>query len=496
MHDKKFILIARSLSIAEQKRFGVFITSAYFNKNQNLVRLWEFVQRYAPLFDHPKLTDQRAFAVVFGQLPYDPDAITKLLNKLFDLFKTFIAHNGLDEHHTDPTQANANFKEQLRLIDFYSQRLPRYAAAAIAKAEQLRQTLPLRDAAYFHADFELSTLRAAYLSATRDKSDIGLGDALQKSEIYYLVNQLYLACLLVNQGGIANLDTQLLSIDDLLHSVAQHPQYLAIPSLAIWYDCLMLLTQTDKKTPFERIKSHLDALRTSLHPDDIRIVYTLLENNAKKVTATDQAFYAQLFELYDTQLRQNLIKSFPPSLFKNIVVVALRLEQYDWIKDFLARRQHDIVAQYRDAVHQYIDVHLLFKQGQYEAALTALSRADYGIDLFFKLDARRMYLKIFYELDYQSALYDLINSFRKFLSDQKKQIAAYHLQANRNFINLLMRICQLPPQKRNSSSQLYTDINRQSAQQLPEKEWLLRQFKIVWTAKEMLSCNKIDMGQI
>ncbi|MBK8473139.1 MAG: hypothetical protein IPL33_13805 [Sphingobacteriales bacterium] len=261
--------------------------------------------------------------------------------------------------------------------------------------------------------------------------------------------------------------------------MAQHPQYLAIPSLAIWYDCLMLLTQTDKKTPFERIKSHLDALQTSLHPDDIRIVCTLLENNAKKVTATDQAFYAQLFELYDTQLRQNLIKSFPPSLFKNIVVVALRLEQYDWIKDFLARRQHDIVAQYRDAVHQYIDVHLLFKQGQYEAALTALSRADYGIDLFFKLDARRMYLKIFYELDYQSALYDLINSFRKFLSDQKKQIAAYHLQANRNFINLLMRICQLPPQKRNSSSQLYTDINRQSAQQLPEKEWLLRQFKIV-----------------
>lgn len=473
MHDKKFIIIVKTLSIGECKRLTTFVNSPFFNKNDNLVKLWTFIQKYAPDFEHPKFTDLHAFNALFPKDKYRPEVITKLLSKLFDLLKTFIAHYGLDEHEQPHQSAHDKFKETLRLIDFYTKRLPQYAQSAIAKAEQMRDELPLRDMTYYFNDFRLATLRSAYLSNIQDKQDSGLKDALQKSEIHYFMTQLYLACLAVNQRGIANLDTDLAFIDDLLHRIARHSYYLSIPPLAIWYECLMMLTQNDKKTHYQQIKNYLPACSRLFTPEDTRIIYTFLENNAKKISPNDHEFYSELFELYDTQLRQGLINFFQPSLFKNMVVVALRLERFDWIKSLLDSRQNDMVLQYRDAVHQYIEVHLLFKQQKFEAALTALSRTDYGIDLFFKLDARRMHLKIFYELDYNSAFYDLINSFRKFLTDHKQLIADYHIQANRNFITLISRSYQLNKSDKKTTQKLQDDIYELTAQQLPEKDWLL-----------------------
>ena len=473
MQHKKFIQIAKTLSNAEMKRFALFVDAAYVNTNQNLVKLWQFIQKYAPKFDHPKMTEPYAFQYLFPNEQYREEVITKLLNKLFDLFKTFIAYNGLDEAQTINAQINAKLKENLLLIDFYTKRLPIYANPTLEKTEQLCQQITLRDPDYYLNNFKIATLRAAHLSNTQDKQDIGLNDALHKSNLYYSINQLYLTCLAVNQTGIANITAQTNNIDNILQHIDKHPQHLNIEHIALWYECLKLLTQNDKKTHYYNVKNCLNNIKNQLNTHDIRIIYTFLENNAKKISDTDQQFYQELFELYDTQLQQNIIQTFTPNLFKNMVVVALRLEQYQWIKDLLDNRQNDIILQYRDAVHQYIDVHLLFKQRQFGDALMALSRADYGIDLFFKLDARRMYLKIFYELDYQSAFYDLINSFRKFLSDQKNQIANYHIQANRNFISIITRLYQQQNNYKADKQKLQQEINNLTAQQLPEKNWLL-----------------------
>jgi hypothetical protein len=478
MHDKKLLIILKTLKPKELKRFKAFVESPYFNTNKNLCLLLDYIQKYYPQFEHPQCSEANAFKHLFPNTPYRDEVITKLLNKLFDLLRAFIAQQDLDEDNAHTAQPDTLYclKETLNLADFYIKRSPKHAPSALEKAAQYQSQLPHRDMEYYYYDFKLATLRSAYLSNMHDKSESGLTEALQKSAIYYYLNQLYFTCLYVNQRRIANLDINLQGIDELLNKISQQPHYLQLPAIAIWYECLQLLTQTDKKSHYLQIKNYLNQHNHLFNQEDTRIIYTFLENNAKKISHTDQEFYSELFELYDTQLKQGAIQLFQPSLFKNIVVVALRLERFEWIKQFMTQ-SHDIVLQYRDAVHQYIDVHLLFKEQKFEAALIALSQANYGIDLFFKLDARRMYLKIFYELQYELAFHDLINSFRKFLSDHKNLIAEYHLQANRNFIHFIARLYALAHNDRVGKRKLNVEIAELSAQQLPEKDWLWQKTK-------------------
>lgn len=474
MKDKKMVIILNALTASEHKRFKAFVESPFFNTNEHLVKLLSFIQKYRDDVNNTKFVEKNAFKYLFPDQTFRADTISKLLNKLFDLLRKFIVQQDLEESTNPEKNAISRLKEEMYLADFYTKRLPKYAPATFEKAAYFKNELKQHDANYYLQDFKLASTYSAYLSSLHDKEDSGLNETITKLEIYYYLNQLYLTCLYVNQCRIASLPINLDAVDKLLNNSSICEKYLQIPAIAIWYECLGLLTQTDKKNHYLRIKDYLKQYNTLFGQEDMRIIYTFLENNAKKISNNDHEFYSELFELYDTQLQQGLIQTFQPILFKNIIIVALRLERFEWIKLFMASSQNNIILQYRDTVYQYIDVHLLFKAKKFEDALTALSQANFGIDLFFKFDARRMYLKIFYELKYESAFYDLVNSFRKFLTDQKEAIAEYHLQANRNFISIITRLYQLAPNDYALKQKIKLDISELTAQQLPEKNWLLQ----------------------
>jgi hypothetical protein len=87
------------------------------------------------------------------------------------------------------------------------------------------------------------------------------------------------------------------------------------------------------------------------------------------------------------------------------------------------------------------------------------------------MDERRLRLMCYYELRYADPFDDLVNSFRKFLTDRKIQTPKNYIEANRKFIKYIHKLSTIHLLAKEQIRALNDEIAQTPV--LPEKEWLL-----------------------
>ncbi len=179
-------------------------------------------------------------------------------------------------------------------------------------------------------------------------------------------------------------------------------------------------------------------------------------------------------DLYSKQLDDEVIYIdgyLLPRIFKNIVTVALRLGHLDWTEQFLENNKDKIVPEYenREDVYSYSLAQLYFKQQKIDDVLDVLNRTVFN-DIYTKMDIRRMYLKVYYEMEYDDMLEDMVNSFRVFLTSHQDVIPAVHIQAHRDFTNIIYNIYRTMEKDTKRITNIENQIDEINV--LPERSWL------------------------
>ena len=165
-----------------------------------------------------------------------------------------------------------------------------------------------------------------------------------------------------------------------------------------------------------------------------------------------------------------------PTIFKNIVTVALRLGHLDWTETFLEKNKDKIAPEYegREDVYSYSLAQLYFKQKKYDDVLGLLNQTVFN-DIYTKMDVRRMYMKVYYEMEYSDMFEDMVNSFRSFLHESQHVIPAVHIQAHRDFVNVAYNTYRTMKKDKERIEKITEQIA--GIQILPEKTWLLEKLE-------------------
>lgn len=160
------------------------------------------------------------------------------------------------------------------------------------------------------------------------------------------------------------------------------------------------------------------------------------------------------------------------STFGNLVTMGLKLEQFDWVYNFIESCKGKITG--TDApedIYSFNVAQYYFAIKDYDSSLDSLS-FNFE-DLYYKMAAKRLELKVYYEM--QSELLESRMDAFKILTFRlsKKMLSTTHQKANNNFIDLLKQIIN-PKTKGNTGriEKLIEKINNQK-KTLSEKEWLL-----------------------
>jgi len=471
MKNTRLIKVIETFSKSDLKKLKEFVHSPFFRASKTERDLFDFIYKYAPDFNHKKFTQGQASAYLFGKGKSDDSAIIKVQSRLFKLVEVFIYYYFEDKDLPDM---------EIALIKYYDKKnLTSLVESTYKRVLKKQQSYPHKNPTYFYYQ---STIERQYDSFLTLKYEDGKGNehyqrVMEQLDVFYLLQKLVDMCQTINNHKITKQNYEIALMDEVLTFMTQ-THYKDFPIIKIWHTALLLLQSDDKYEHYYRLKELLVEHNPLLNQTDKRILYTYLENNTKTVFESD-SYYEALFGLYSQQLETEVIyidDYLLPRIFKNIVTVALRLNRFEWTEQFLEKNKDRIIPEYenREDVYSYSLAQLYFKQQKIDEVLDILNRTVFN-DIYTKMDIRRMYLKVYYEMEYADMLEDMVNSFRVFLTSHQDAIPAIHLQAHRDFINIIYNIYRTTRKDEKRITGIENQISE--IRILPEKTWLVEKLE-------------------
>jgi len=238
LENSKLIKFIIQLPPKERIRFKDYLLSPYFNKQENLIKLWNFLHnkiKKSPI----SIDKKKLFKSIFPNKEYHEQILKNLLS---DLMNQLISFMGIQQYMSQPVRKHIDSLEyaldnrMFEFIDFNKKRALKLLEKD--KAIQVEKELYLS---------QLSTILCIKDLRTQDKSFfLNAKQELLHLENYQLAKQLKTHCIMLSDSEEFN-NTELLEVrEKLKNQVTEKWEiYKHHPLISIYYKILNLFYSED-----------------------------------------------------------------------------------------------------------------------------------------------------------------------------------------------------------------------------------------------------------
>lgn len=468
--------LIRLLSEEERQELELFVASPYFNRGKNageltiLLRLIlnALTQQGAAVPDKKEL-----YQTIYPGASWVEGKLDKLLVELKKLLRGFLLSRQYFQAENE-FQAELDWGKVLRgkgLESHYQRLLGQLKAAGAAEqwktAPHYLRQLQIEHAIHVQQSYD-----------NRKKGDLNIPSVLHNLDMFYHLYRLEHLNYFLLQCKMTNLDIS----DDIAQALRESPlpeRYLEESSyLLIQYKIFCLLQSPNPElTEFEALNDLLKRHEPFLEKSMLEQYYAYLRNICVLLIASGaEDLYQILHRIQRDNLERGILYlegkqgQLSPSAVLNLVTNGLIVRNYDWVAEFLESHKNRILGDsatedlYRTNMACY-----LFAIGKFEEALDYIPPASSYVD--YHLVARRLELRIYYELNSDLLLYK-IDAFRMYLSRSSHKFLSPALrERNGDFANLLFQLSHVQPGNRERAQRVLQRIEQNKG--VSERKWLL-----------------------
>lgn len=481
MYASKLLRTVATFTPEEVKRLGRFLRSPYFFTPplaKEVISLWEHIERYYPDWEGPALAKERSYAVVYPGEEFVVGRVDRVMSNLLKAIREFIIFEFSDLRDQKVTR-------QLVLAKYYQKRkLEKYYRGVMAQLEKI-QARRQKDNLFYHDQFLVDREHTLFETFFNQRNKgYNVAQTLRSLGHFYLVYRLEYFCWLLTQDRHnvpLNLRGNLLENDQILAAFKQEIDWEDEPLLKV-YDMAIQLIRGDGaagEQAYRELKRLLTLYAREIPFKALKQFHALCRNYCtREYNKSRGAFLHELFALYQEHLELGTLfyqEKLTPATLRNIVVCALRTEAYDWVAQFLeAYRDRISSTNQPQAIYRFNLANYHFALGDYERALDCLT--DRYDDIYYQLAAKRMELKIYYEIDLE-VLDAKIAAFKIYIYRiSKKVLPAIPREGNNNFIDLLKQIRRTNTRFNLPRIQKLTEkVSTKTS--IAERDWLLQKLK-------------------
>jgi len=157
--------------------------------------------------------------------------------------------------------------------------------------------------------------------------------------------------------------------------------YSAYPAVQIYYKTCLLLNQEQKEDKsYFNLKSLVNNNIEIFPPEEAQDLYHILSNYCiRRIHSGAQNFYRELFDIYKRRIDQDLLvinNTLEPLDYKNIVLLGLRLTEFDWTDNFIEVYSHYIPNEHRSNAYSFNRARYFFYKKEYDKALPLLAQVE------------------------------------------------------------------------------------------------------------------------
>jgi hypothetical protein len=458
---------------SELESFKNFLGSAYFNTGPNatsLVVLFDKLAEAKRGSTLENLNKDLIFQEVFPNTPFIQGKLDKLGTELKKLLQLFLI---LERYKSDALES----RRELDLLA--ALRLRGLSKRYFLELEKMKKRIydaPIDTLENIELQFDLAFEEYHWEQHfNKVKGDLTVPNVLKYLDKYYVNTSIWLQNVLLLQQKVVALPE------------ASNRSFFKTDNFPL---------NPDEVDIFLKISKKIHELLELDVPEFAQFeeLVALLQSNSEKIGKEDLAgFYSHLrnfctflIERGHYHLRpilhqihiENLEKGYfyyngeiPPNAFLNITTTALNVNALEWAKAFIEKHKGRITGENETQDFYSMNKAIcLFAEKRWEDALDIIPfGSSYS---FYHLLARRLELKIYYELDSDLLPYK-IDAFKMFISRAGRNLLSSTLHdLHTNFINFLRQL-SLSPKTRDKSraSKMIERINEKKL--VADRAWLL-----------------------
>jgi hypothetical protein len=476
MQKSKLLETIKCLSSQELTRLEQFLLSPFFRTEvleQPVLDLLKYIIQYQPDFDHPDLDRVRVYAHVYPNSPIVKGRLEKAMTRLLKEVRRYIV---VEQRLIQTREAD----EHLLLIRFFKARGNYEEFERImSHARSSLQEMVVKDEDYYLDMFRLEETYSTHLVWFNDrKTDFNLEPTLEALNTYYVNTHFEYLILHLSKARtvLVGHSTQFLE-EQLVESLMAKLPMEQLPMLVIQYKAYKLLLSRPANPDLFLAFTHLLEEKGHLIPlEKLKDFQALARNYCiSEFNKGNEAFFQITFDMYKLHLRKGYLYRnglIHATILKNLVSMGLRVNEQDWVVQFLTDHRHLITGlTFPEEAYHFNMAVCHFYVGAFDEALSLLSY-NYD-DLFYKIAAKRLEIKVLFETESQ-ILDSRLEAFNILIFRMGgKQLSEIYIIGNKRFAAYLRRIMH-PSTLHNAkrSDKIRAELINESTT-VVEKEWLL-----------------------
>lgn len=443
MKRSKVILLLKTFSNEEIKKFDDFLKSPYFNKNKTLVRFYSELIKYYPAFPDEKIAKENIYSKTFPGKIFSEQVIKNLTSELLKLIKVYFE---LESISTDKYERKINLLRQLvkrKADQVYLSELKGFESELNSQSEISERK--------FHYLFLLEELKIAYHLERNEQPKVF--DKVMKTGEHLI---LYFHLHFIKTISNLNINKQTFRIDYDTNLPVEYFNNTSYENIIdymkdkkinyseifeMYYFRVKCNTSPFEKDHYFKFKDLLLKNLNSLDKIETYGLFIALEAYClRKLVSGDLHFSNELFDIFRIEIEKNFYKFSETSpvtfmKFRNTYLTALRLHEFDWFEKFINDFKDDIIESDRNIVLNIAYAYYNFEKGDFENILNLLADLN-PPQLFLKMDVRNLTLMAHYELNYIDSVLSQIDSYKHFLSGNNSLFESMR-ESNFRFLNSL-----------------------------------------------------------
>ncbi len=462
------------LSSKQMRELSDFASSPFFNKNESVEKLFEYLRVNHPEFKPAKIEKEFIYRKLFSPAEYNDSFMRMIIFKLTEITEQYLAYSDMKQ------KDNA---ENLHLINSLLELgLDKGASRIITNSQKKLAEAKLHNGTYFENRYKLEKFKhiiysKSYQAITvKDKPGESLLEESNNLTAYFIISILQRYRYLLNKSFSVNssFEPEFLSyIMDFLEKEGK--VYLDIKLIFILQKQIQLLLDNSRDDLLYEISGYLTDNNLQIEDSERRDGITVLVNLCiEKGYSGRGEFYKLMFELDKYLVARNLYHRvqggyFEKEMFMNVVTIGLKLDEIEWTRDFIENYHKKLSPDESENLYNYTISKYYFKTKEYEKARGCIAKVNYS-DLHLKINVRITSIMIQYELGNIEEVLMQVENFRKYVQ-KDKLLNSSHKKITSNFIRFTSAICKARYSSRVNLKIIKEDIEK--CDKISNRQWLI-----------------------
>jgi hypothetical protein len=456
MRNSKLYSTLKDFEKTEQNRFRKYVRSAYFNKNKPLMTLCELLLSDVNGENGIDLEDRHAvWNALELESSYDDVRFRRFCTDLLKLAEGYMAQR---VYEANPIEQSFFLMQALG-----KRKLEKLYNGALKNTQYLLHKQGHRNADYFRYLYATEKQYAAMIQADLDRSTKSyLERIVDNLDLFYITEKLRLHHKFAARKKIGQYDYSFLFIDEIISEINNREDLREIPVIAVYFQIYLITVDPENTEHYYKLKELLNKHALLFPKEEAFDMYYAATNYCiNNINRGAQQFMNELFELYRDLIEKEIIfidDELSPWDFRNIIVTALRLGEFDWTEKFIDAYNNKIPEEYRENAVSFNKANLFFYRKDFDKVIESLRNVEYE-DFTYNLNSKAILLATYYETQEIEPLYSLFESFRVYLN-RNKDITEDRKRLYKNLIRFTKKLTKIMPGDQKAIDKLRDELNQ------------------------------------